>query len=271
MEMKLYISADIEGVAGVVHGEHTARDGREHDRARLLMTEEVNACIRGALSVGVSEIVVNDSHGTMRNLLPELLHPEAELISGSPKKLAMVEGLDETFDAAIFLGYHTKKGDFGLLNHTFNGKVVRSIVVNGKEYGEFGLNALVAGHFGIPVICVSGCDRLALEARELIPMINTAVVKQTINQFTAKSVHPKKAQEMIESETQKSWKNRENIVPCSIEGPVSVEMTFNTTGYAENAAILPVVEQIDPSTVSFKANNIIEGYRFIRSLIMIAS
>lgn len=109
MKVKLYISADIEGVAGVVHSEHTTRDGREHDRARMLMTEEVNACIRGAVAAGANEIVVNDSHGTMRNIIPELLHTEASLISGSPKKLAMVEGLDETFDAAVFIGYHTKK------------------------------------------------------------------------------------------------------------------------------------------------------------------
>lgn len=269
--MKLYISADIEGVAGVVHSEHTTRDGKEHDRARSLMTEEVNACVRGALEAGVTEIVVNDSHGTMRNLIPEQLHPEAELISGSPKKLAMVEGLDETYDGAVFLGYHTKKGDFGLLNHTFNGKVVRSIKVNGKEYGEFGLNALVAGFFNVPVVCVSGCDRLEGEARELIPSIYTATVKQTINQFTAKSVHPKKAQEMIQAQTKAAWENRKNIPPFKIDGPVVIEMSFNTTGFAENAAILPIVEQIDPSTVTFEAKNMIDGYRFIRSLIMIAN
>lgn len=271
MKVKLYISADIEGVAGVVHSEHTTRDGREHDRARMLMTEEVNACIRGAIAAGASEIVVNDSHGTMRNIIPELLHTEASLISGSPKKMAMVEGLDETFDAAVFIGYHTKKGDFGLLNHTFSGKVVRSIKVNGIEYGEFGLNALVAGHFNVPVICVSGCDRLEKEVRELIPEVYFATVKQTINQFTARSIHPKKAQELIERQTKEGWMNRGNIPLFSIDGPVTVEMSFNTTGFAENAAILPIVEQIDPSTVTFNASNIIEGYRYIRSLIMIAN
>jgi len=269
--MKLYISADIEGVAGVVHKEHTSREGREHDRARILMTNEINACVTGALEVGVKEIVVNDSHGTMRNIIPELLHPEAELISGSPKKMAMVEGLDETYDAAIFLGYHAKKGDFGLLNHTFNGQVVRSIKINGIEYGEFGINALVAGYFNVPVICVSGCDRLEMEVRELIPEIHFARVKQTINQFTAKSIHPKKAQNLIEGQTKEAWQNKKNVPIFTTQGPIRVEMSFNTTGFAENASILPIVEQIDPSTVQFEAKNIIDGYRYIRSLIMIAN
>ena len=103
--MRIFISADMEGVAGVVHTEHTARDGREHDRARRLMTQEVNAAVEGALQAGASYILVNDSHGTMRNILPELLHPEADLITGSPKPLSMMQGIDPTFDAAFFIGY----------------------------------------------------------------------------------------------------------------------------------------------------------------------
>lgn len=102
--LNVFISADIEGVAGVVHREHTARDGREHDRARMLMTREVNACVEGALEAGATLVVVNDSHGTMRNLISEEMHPEAEYITGSPKVLAMMQGIDKTFDAAIFLG-----------------------------------------------------------------------------------------------------------------------------------------------------------------------
>ncbi|RLE68910.1 MAG: peptidase M55, partial [Thermoprotei archaeon] len=113
--MKIYISADMEGVCGVVDVEHTRREGKEHDRARKWMVQEVNAAVEGALRGGAEKIVVNDSHGTMRNLLPEELHPEAELIIGSPKPMSMLEGLSEDFDGTFFIGYHARSGSFGVL------------------------------------------------------------------------------------------------------------------------------------------------------------
>ncbi|MDF0726527.1 M55 family metallopeptidase [Cytobacillus sp. S13-E01] len=269
--MKLYISVDIEGVSGVVHGEHTARDGREHDRARLYMTEETNACIESAIEAGVDEIVVNDSHGTMRNILLERLHPEAELISGSPKKLAMVEGIDASFDAAIFLGYHTRNGTNGILNHTFNGRVVRNIIINGKEYGEFGLNAAVAGYYRVPVIMVSGCNLVAEEAGNLIPNIHSAIVKKTINRTVARNLSPLKAQNIIKRETISAIKKRLEIIPFMIDSTAQVELSFLHTGQADIAEILPYVTRVNQITVSFCSKNIIEAYQIIRSLIIMAS
>ncbi|MCB5934162.1 M55 family metallopeptidase [Caldibacillus thermoamylovorans] len=269
--MKLYISADIEGVSGVVHSEHTARDGREHDRARMYMTGEVNACIEGALEAGVKNITVNDSHGTMRNLILEQLHPDAELISGSPKKLAMVEGLDETYEAAIFIGYHTRMGSPGILNHTFHGRAIKTIKINGKEYGEFGLNAAVAGHFGVPVVMVSGCNLLAKEARELIPEIETAVVKQTINRTVAKNVSIQTARQIIRQQTNQAVQNRKQIHPFIIQGNLNVEVTFINTGLADYAEILPAVDRSSPDSVTFQTDQIIHAYRYIRSLILMAS
>src|SRR5699024_1298218 len=151
----------------------------EHDRARVLMTNEVNSAIQGAVNGGADEIIVNDSHGTMRNIFQDQLSPKAKLILGSPKQLQMMEGIDSTFDAALFIGYHTKMGHNGILNHTFNGRVIKSIKINGIEYGEFGLNALVAGHFNVPVVFVSGCNLLAEEATSFISNIQTGVVKET--------------------------------------------------------------------------------------------
>ncbi|MDL0419076.1 M55 family metallopeptidase [Caldibacillus thermoamylovorans] len=269
--MRLYISADIEGVSGVVHSEHTARDGREHDRARMYMTSEVNACIEGALEAGVKNIIVNDSHGTMRNIILEELHPVAELISGSPKKLAMVEGLDETYDAAIFIGYHTRMGIPGILNHTFHGRAIKTIKINGKEFGEFELNAAVAGHFGVPVVMVSGCNLLAKEARELIPRIETAVVKQTINRTTAINVGIQTAREIIRQQTIRALQNREQIQPFIIDGKLNVEVSFLNTGLADYAEILPAVKRCSPDSVTFQTDQIIHAYRYIRSLILMVS
>ncbi|KAB2336627.1 M55 family metallopeptidase [Cytobacillus depressus] len=266
--MKLYISADIEGISGVVDPEHTRRDGREHDRARIYMTDEINACITGAIESGVSEIVVNDSHGTMRNLLLERLHPEAQLISGAPKKLAMVEGIDQGFDAAIFLGYHTMMGTNGVLNHTFHGGVIGDIRINEKSYGEFGLNAAVAGFYNVPVAMVSGCNLLAEEATQLIPDIQTAIVKQTINRVTALNLSTQKSQDLIKSKTMLALKNKSAIKPFTIESPFIVEVSFLNTGLADAAEILPIVSRINPNTIQFKCSNIIEAYRYIRSLIM---
>lgn len=269
--MKVFISADIEGVSGVVHREHTARTGREHDYARMLLSEEVNACVLGALEAGAEEIIVNDAHGTMRNLFHEKLHPKAELILGSPKKLAMMEGIDETYAAAFFLGYHTMMGKNGILNHTFHGAVVRSVVVNGIEVGEFGLNALVANHFKVPVVFVSGCNLLADEAKELIPSIHTAVVKQTVNQTVAQNLHPITARTLIQSTAKEALESYKSVAPFKLEGPYTFDMQFLHTGLADAAAILPYVKRKDAVTVSFTVEDIIIGYRMVRSLIMIAN
>jgi D-amino peptidase len=269
--LKLYISADIEGISGVVHQEHTGRDGREHDRARMYMTDEINACVSGALEAGASDIIVNDSHGTMRNILLERLHPEAKLISGSPKKYAMVEGLTKDFDAAIFLGYHTRMGTYGILNHTFHGGAIQTIKINGKAYGEFGLNAAVAGYHEVPVVMVSGCNLLAEEATELIPTIHTAIVKQTINRTTALNVGVQNSQNLIKSETFKAIENRKNIEPFVLGTSLQVELSFLHSGQADIAEILPVVKRITPNTVTFTTKSILEAYRYIRSMIAMVS
>jgi D-amino peptidase len=268
--MKVFISADIEGVSGVVHGEHTNRDGREHDYARMLMTKEVNACVEGALEAGAEKVVVNDSHGTMRNIYHEELHSKAELILGSPKKLAMMEGISSEFDAVLFVGYHTMMGSEGVLNHTFHGGVVGSIEVNGIEMGEFGLNALVAGHFNVPVVFVSGCNLVAEEARVCIRDIHSAVVKKTINQTVAQNLHPVKAREVVKEVTKKVLMDYKDIKPFVLEGPYRVEMKFLHTGLADAVEILPFVERVDPLTVAFSGDDVLGCYRLIRSLIMMA-
>ncbi|MDQ0252636.1 D-amino peptidase [Evansella vedderi] len=269
--MKVFISADMEGVAGVVHQEHTGRDGREHDRARRLMTEEVNAAVEGALEAGATEILVNDSHGTMRNLIPELLHSEAEYIIGSPKLLAMMQGVDESFDAAILLGHHARMGQPGILNHSFSGRVVRNIKINGVDYGEIGINAAIAGAFDVPTILVTGCQYAGAEAAELIPSIETAIVKKTVNRITAQNLSPAKSQALIKGRVISALEKRGEIKPFKIEGPYTVELSYVHAGFADAAEVLPIVEKISPDTHRFQSDDFITTFRYIRSLISLAS
>ncbi len=163
--MKVFISADMEGISGVTHAEHVLRDGKEHERARKLMTGEVNAAVEGALEAGAAKVVVNDSHGTMRNILPEDLHEEAELVTGAPKPLFMMEGLDSSFKAVFFVGYHGMRGSYpSILEHTYSSRVVYDFCVNDKILGETGINAAIAGYYDVPVVLVTGDRKLTEEA-----------------------------------------------------------------------------------------------------------
>ena len=178
---KVYISVDLEGIAGVNGDDQTSPGGAEYGRARKLMAEDANAAIRGAFEGGATDVLVNDSHGGQRNLLPEDLDPRARLISHTFKRYGMMEGLDETFDAIIYVGYHAKAdAPRGLFAHTGSG-VVRDLQVNGTSVGEGGLNAVLAAWFGVPVVAVSGDDVAVEEVKALVPGIRGAVVKRAIN------------------------------------------------------------------------------------------
>ena len=178
---KVYVSVDMEGISGVVGDDQTSAGQPEYNRSRKLMAEDANAAIRGAFEGGATEVVVNDSHGSQRNLLPEDLDPRARLISHSFKRHGMVEGLDETFDAVIFVGYHAKADSpRGLFAHTGSG-VVKDVQVNGRSAGEGGLNTMMAQWFGVPVVMISGDDVAVEQQKEWTPNVRGVVVKRAIN------------------------------------------------------------------------------------------
>src|SRR5262245_30949596 len=178
---KVYISVDMEGMSGVVGDDQTSAGQPEYARARKLMAEDANAAIRGAFAGGATEVVVNDSHGSQRNLLPEDLDPRARLISHSFKRHGMVEGLDETFDAILVVGYHAKaEAPRGLFAHTGSG-VVRDLNVNGVSVGEGGMNAAMAAWYGVAVALVTGDDAAVEEVKGVVPGIRTVAVKRAIN------------------------------------------------------------------------------------------
>ena len=194
---KVYISVDLEGIAGVVANSQTSPTGQNYEWARKLMLAETNAAIDGAFQGGASEVLVNDSHGPQTNLRADELDRRAQLVTGQPKPLGMTQGLDSSFDAAIYIGYHAPGSTANAVHgHTFS-SALKTVKLNGKEVGEYGLNAMVAGYWGVPVVFISG-DRAAIEmARDFIPGVDGLIVKEGIGFYAARTMHPLEAREQI--------------------------------------------------------------------------
>jgi len=269
--LKVFISCDIEGVSGVVDAAlHTSPEGRDYGRARELMTGEANAVVEGAAKAGATEIVVNDAHGPMTNLLIEKLHPAATLITGSPKPLSMMEGIDSSFDAAVFVGYHSRMGTPGVLSHTISGGRVANVWINDILVGETGINAGLAGHFGVPVVLVCGDDVVAQEAKELLPHVHTAVVKHAITRNSAKCLPPDKARALLEQATIEALKGLDKAKVWIPPSPVTFKIQFKDAGQAEYAARMPYAEMVDPTTVSFTAEDYVAAFKGMRALIGLA-
>lgn len=260
--LKVFISVDMEGVSGVIHWDDVSRQGDDYQLFRRLMTEETNAAIEGALAAGATEILVRDSHGSARNILPDLLRPEAELLrdwSGGP--LDMMEGIDETFDAVIFIGYHARAGTpDAVLQHTMTGRVY-DVVLNGKEMPEAGINAAIAGHFGVPVVLVAGDLAIVQQAKELFGDLETVSVKEGIGE-AAKMLHPKKAQEMIEEKTTKALKRLKDFKPYKLSPPFTMQVTFTKEERAHRASWIPGAKRTGDRSVSFTSNDFMEVLKF---------
>ncbi|HET7425411.1 MAG TPA: M55 family metallopeptidase, partial [Gemmatimonadales bacterium] len=225
--MRVYISVDMEGVAGVVHEDQTdpidPRHAGEYNRFRRLMTAEANAAIEGALAAGADRVLVNDSHWLMMNLLAEGLHPAAELLSGGPKARSMVEGIELGFDAALFVGYHARAGvAHATIDHTYTSRV-HEARLNGRPVGELAINAALAGTWDVPVALVSGDQALAAEARELLgPAVETVIVKHAVGRFAARSVAPTVACRLIREGTAAALGRPH--APLRLETPVRLEV-----------------------------------------------
>lgn len=268
--MKFYLSMDMEGVTALP--DYTYVDSSEHNYewGRRLMTQDANAVIEGAFGSGAVEFTVNDSHSKMNNLIAEDLHEEAMLITGGVKALSMVEGLDATYDGAFFAGYHARAGQKGVMSHAMIFGV-RSMWINEVEVGELGLNAYVAGHFGVPVLMVAGDDCACREAEALIPNIVTAAVKESITRSAVKALHPKKAQALLRTKTAEAIRNRERILPLVPPESPELKIEFTNYGEAELAALMPGTDLIPGTTVvRFQAKDILEAYRAMLVMIELA-
>jgi len=271
-KIKVYISVDIEGIAGVVNGDQTSSSGNDYGIARKWMTQEVNAAIRGALRAGATEIVVNDSHGSMRNIIISELNPEAYLITGSPKPLSMMQGIDDTYDAIFLIGYHARAGSKdGVLDHTYSSMSVFSIKVNGMELGEAEQNALIAGCYDVPIVLVTGDQIVCGQVKKSLgEEVETAVVKEGIGRHAAKSLTPKAAQALIEEKAKIALENRKRIKPLKFQPPYRFELTYLRSYMADAGELIPQVKRTGPRTVMFETNDYIEGYKLFCALIGLA-
>jgi D-amino peptidase len=241
--MKVYISADMEGTAGVVIWEQVLA-GSEFERFRRIMTQEINAAVEGALAGGADTVVVNDSHGPMTNIVIEELHPEAQLISGVNKSLLQVEGIDEGFDALFFTGYHQREGGGnGVLNHTLLGNTIYEIRVNGDPVDEAALNAGMAGVYGVPVAFLSGDHEVCADAEQRFPGVLTAPTKWAIDRYAARSLSPKKSQALIRERARAAMEavRAGSVKPYVFETPVRIEVDFKVTGSAHMTSLIPGV------------------------------
>lgn len=264
--LRVYISVDMEGITGVVSNDQVMASGADYERFRRLMTAEANAAIEGAVAAGATQVLVNDSHGSMRNLFAEDLRAPAELISSNIKPMGMMQNIDQGFDAVIFIGYHAKAGSaVGVLAHT-GSSTIRDLRINGKSVGEGGMNIYAAGAAGVPLVFISG-DQIAIEqARELVPNIEAVQVKEAIGTRAARSLRPEEAARLIREGTQRALKRLNEFKPVAASSPVRFEASFSDPAIALMAEQVPTIQRIGPNEVAFQAKEYQRGYRLFRVL-----
>lgn len=262
--MRLYISSDIEGVAGVVTDQHTGPKGFEFERARAWMTGEVVAACRAALAAGVSEIVVSDSHGSGQNLLLDELPGEVQVVRSWPRPLAMMQGLETgPFDAAFLLGYHTgAHHDAGVMAHTMTGQIA-ALRLNGTPASETVLSAAIAGHYGVAVALVSGDDAYCAHAREALGEVETAEVKWAYGTLSARTMKPELARRLIAERASLALARLADFRPMRIATPVTMEIDFKGRMQAELLAYLPIVERIGAASVRHVAADMLAASKFL--------
>ena len=265
--VKVFISADMEGVVGVATGEQLGPSGFEYSRFREIMTNEVLAAIEGAREAGATEFVVADSHGNMQNLLIEKLPADVRLVRGSPRPFGMMEGIDDSFDAAIFLGYHSSTTNpEGVRAHTLSSARLADVRVNGRSMTEGGLNAALAGHFGVPVVMISGDDEVVEEVRAMVGEIEGAVVKRAIGFHATETMMPEAAYELIRSRVEAGVERRDSIEPFVLDRPLTLEVRFKNYRPAEVMSWLPNVERADAHSIRFVGKDMPEIARFLTFL-----
>lgn len=257
----------MEGVNGIVRNEHVDPACGEYQTCLEWMIAEVNAAAEGATAAGVHQVIVNDSHNHMSNLRPDKLHPSISLVTGPVKPFSMVQDLDENFIGALFLGYHARFGTpKALFDHTFSYNVVQNLQINGVSVGEFGLNAGMAGHYGVPALMVTGDQCVTAEAKALMPDINMVVVKEARSRHAALCYPFSKTIKEIRNVAQISVKEAGAKNGLRFETPLKLSVTFLKTEMADAASIMPGTERTDNFSVTAVLENYIDLYNTFLTL-----
>ena len=263
--MKIYIMADGEGISGVVHSSEMHQSGDRYDEFRRLMTMDVNAAIEGAFQGGATEVLVNDAHWSMLNIIYEELDPRAEIIRGGNKKDSMVEQV-AGHDGALFIGLHAMVGhSHGVANETLIGPAMHEMRMNGKPVGELEMNAALAGHYGVPVLMVSGDDMLEKEANDVLGSVETAVVKKAIDRWSARCLSMEKSHALITEKARNAVKRINNFAPYSVTGPVEFEIEWTSTSECKRASLIPGAYMKSLRVIAYKAENYYDAWRGIHA------
>jgi len=267
--MKIFISVDMEGITGVTCWDDVDHSKPSYQRFRRVMTAEVNAAVEGALAAGATTVLVNDSHGGMRNVLIEELHPQAELISGSPKPLGMMCGVDSGVDLAFLIGYHAQAGTSqAILDHTWSSSKVYALYLNGQEVGETGLNAAMAGHFGVPIALLTGDQSATAEAKALLgDHLQTVTVKHALSRYAARSRPLEEAYAQIRAAAEAAVAGP-HPEPLVLETPITVGLEFITSVQADLVcSVFPDAQRVSGRQVERTAEDMVAAFNLMVSML----
>jgi D-amino peptidase len=264
--MKVLISTDIEGVAGVVHHQQVRAGNPEYERARVLMAHEANAAIAGAFEGGASEVLVNDSHGDFRNMPAELLDARAQYVLGKPRYLGMMAGVDQGVEAVCMVGYHSRAQGRGILAHTTNSFAFSRIWFNGDEVSEAVMYGALAGEYGVPVVMASGDDAFIDEHRELFPHAVFVQTKRATGQTSGFSLSPKAARDAIRAGVAEALRRPQRPAPHVMRTPLEVRIQTQTPALADLFCQWPTLERLAGDQVGLQAASVEAGIRMINCL-----
>jgi D-amino peptidase len=261
--MKVLISTDIEGVAGVFHPEQTRAGNPEYERARLLMAQEANAAVAGAFDAGAAEVLVNDSHGGFRNMPPDVLDPRARVVQGKPRYLSMMAGVEYGMDAVCMVGYHSRARGRGILAHTINSFAFAGVWLGEQELGEAGLYGALAGEYGVPVVMGSGDDVFVAENRPLFPHARFVETKRATGCNSGLSLSPESSRAAIRAGVAEGLAARADARPLVHAGPLTITLRTQSPAMADLFCQWPTFERVDGVTLHFTAPNVEAAVRML--------
>lgn len=272
--MKILIACDMEGISGVVDWSQVDSGSASYPRFQRIMTQDVNAAIRGAVKAGVDDIVVSDGHGPKTNILIEEIDKHARLNSGTPSPLGMIQGIEDGTDAVLFIGYHARVGtQHAVLAHTWS-LTTTNVWLNDRVAGEIGLNASVCGHYSAPVLMISGDLAACNEAKDWIPEIETAVVKKSTGRYAAECLPTEISQQMIEEAAERSIRgflDGKSFQPLRTKTPVKIAIEFVNDGMVDNIALMPGVNRLDGRLIEFESTDMVSAYWSFRSAVSLSA
>ncbi len=262
-KLKVFISVDMEGISGLINWDETSQGGPDYPMFRKFMTEEANAAIAGALDAGATEIVVRDAHDSARNILPDQLRPEARLIREWNSALSMMEGIDKSFDAVVFIGNHARAGTpNAVLKHTMSLSLF-DVILNGVRLPEAAWNAAIAGYFDVPVVFLSGDSAICKQIQEIIGPIETVAVKDGMGP-AASMIHPAKSRQMIQKGVASALRNLTGYKPYKPTAPYKLEIVFTDENLARRASLIPGADRTGERSVAFNSADFMDIVKYFR-------